>query len=93
MADVLEPLLPMICSYSSLPGVLSLAAVWIQCSRSRWSFGALFQVPGDVAPGARDEACLTLWQRSDKEVCRLLSEAVSKQGGAAENIFTRPPGR
>ena len=37
--------------------------VWIQCSRSRWHFGALFQV-GDVAPGARDEASLKLWQRS-----------------------------
>eukprot|EP00434_Breviolum_minutum_P009954 symbB.v1.2.008774.t1/scaffold549.1/size255684/15 len=77
--DVLEPLLPMICGYCPVTGVLSVAAVsqfwcqaarsnqvWIQCSRSRWHFGALFQV-GDVAPGARDEASLKLWQRSVEE--------------------------
>ncbi|CAK9082594.1 F-box only protein 21 [Durusdinium trenchii] len=40
--------------------------VWIQCSRSRWHFGALFQV-ADAAPGARDEASLRLWQRSVEE--------------------------
>eukprot|EP00435_Cladocopium_sp_Y103_P065400 s912_g27.t1 len=80
MAEVLEPLLPMVCGYSSMTGVLSMAAVsrywcqaarsnqvWIQFSRSRWLFGSLFQVPDDSAPGARDEASLTLWQRSVEE--------------------------
>ncbi|CAK9091541.1 unnamed protein product [Durusdinium trenchii] len=79
MAEVLDALLPVVCSYCDVTGVLSMAAVarhwcqaarsdqvWIQCSRSRWHFGALFQV-ADAAPGARDEASLRLWQRSVEE--------------------------
>ncbi|CAE7497739.1 Fbxo21 [Symbiodinium natans] len=63
--EALEPLLPAILSFGDREAAL--CAVWIQCCRERWRFGALFQVDSHAAPGARDEASMQLWQRSVDE--------------------------